>query len=145
MTTFTGRVITGGRVSGESVVTRQGFNTLASYFQGITTASPLCHDQNNPDLYRKEIAGKILCLPQSIGSTTGGMVLQSAAKVGIAPAAMLFSEHIDTIAAAGIILADIWDDHRIVAVDQLGPQFLDSVTDGVRIDIAVDGVVTVHG
>lgn len=144
MKTFTGRVVTGGRLRGDCVVTRQGFNTLASYFQGITTASPLCHDQNNPDLYRKVISGKILCLPQSIGSTTGGMVLQSAAKVGIAPAAMLYSEHIDTISAAGIILADIWDDRRIVAIDQLGPDFLGSVRDGGRIEIEEDGTVTVH-
>nr|AIU93942.1 hypothetical protein LRS1606.508 [Rhodococcus sp. NS1] len=144
MRTFTGRVITAGRVSGDAVVTRQGFNTLASYFQGITTASPLSHDQNNSDLYRKVIGGKVLCLPQSIGSTTGGMVLQSAAAMGIAPAAMLYSEHIDTISAAGIVLADIWDNRRIIAIDQLGPDFLDNVRDGGRIDVDEDGTVTVH-
>lgn len=143
MKTFTGRVVLGGAVSGKSVVTRRGFNTLASYLAGISTASPLCHDQNNPDLYGKEIAGKVLCLPQAIGSTTAGMVLQSAAKVGIAPVAMLYAEHIDTISAAGIVLADIWDDNRIIAIDQLGADFLDQVQDGQAIEIAEDGTVTV--
>lgn len=144
MRTFTGRVVMAGAVSGESVVTRQGFNTLATYLAGIATASPLCHDQNNPDLYGKQVAGKVLCLPQAIGSTTGGMVLQSAAKTGIAPLAMLYADHIDTISAAGIVLADIWDDNRIIAIDQLGPEFLDHVQDGRTIDIAEDGTVTVH-
>lgn len=144
MRTFTGRVVLGGAVSGESVVTRRGFNTLASYLTGIPTASPLCHDRSNPDLYGKQLAGRVLCLPQTIGSTTGGMVLQSAAAAGIAPLAMLYADHIDTISAAGIVLADIWDENRIIAIDQLGSQFLDHVQDGQRIDIAEDGTVTVH-
>lgn len=143
MRTFTGRVVLGGAACGESVVTRRGFNTLASYLTGIATASPLCHDRGNPDLYGKQLAGRVLCLPQTIGSTTGGMVLQSAAAAGIAPLAMLYADHIDTISAAGIVLADIWDDNRIIAIDQLGTDFLDFVRDGQQIDIAEDGTVTV--
>ena len=85
MKTFKGRVILGGNLAGEALVTHQGFNTLAAYVQGLITKSPICHDQNNPDLYQKHIAGKVLCLPVTIGSTTGGMVLQCAAAEGIAP------------------------------------------------------------
>jgi predicted aconitase with swiveling domain len=144
MRTFTGRVVLGGAVSGESVVTRQGFNTLASHFKGITTGSPVCNDQNNPDLYQKVVGGKVLCLPQTLGSTTGGMILHSAAKAGIAPVAMLYADHIDTISAAGIVLADVWDNNRIVAIDQLGQDFLDHVQDGQAIEIGEDGTVTVH-
>ncbi|GGG27131.1 hypothetical protein GCM10007304_46180 [Rhodococcoides trifolii] len=144
MRTFTGRVITAGSTRGECVVTRRGFNTLATYFAGIAAADPVCHDQNNPDLYRKQIGGKVLCLTQSIGSTTGGMILQCAAKLGIAPSAMLYSGHIDSISAAGILLADIWDGNRIVAVDQLGEDFLDAVRDGVEVEIRSDGSVLVH-
>jgi predicted aconitase with swiveling domain len=112
MKTFKGRVILGGNLEGEALVTHQGFNTLAAYVQGLITKSPICHDQNNPDLYQKHIAGKVLCLPVTIGSTTGGMVLQCAAAEGIAPAAMLYADHIDTVSAPGIILADIWNAPR---------------------------------
>ena len=41
-----------------------------------------CGDQNNPDLYGKPMAGKALCLPQTIGSTTGGLVLYCACAIG---------------------------------------------------------------
>lgn len=144
MKTFTGRVITAGSTRGECVVTRQGFNILATYFKGIATSDPVCHDQNNPDLYRKHVGGKVLCLTQAIGSTTGGMILQCAAQLGIAPKAMLYSGHVDSISAAGILLADIWDGNRIVAIDQLGDEFLDAVRDGGEIQIEPDGSVIVR-
>jgi len=143
--TFKGRVVLGANVSGESVVTRQGFNILASYLKALNEKnnSAICSDQNNKDIYGKELAGKIICLPQTIGSTTGGMILQSVAKLGIGPKAMLFSEHIDSLAAAGIILCDVWNNKRIVAIDQLGREFLDYVKTGQQIEIREDGTVVV--
>jgi uncharacterized protein len=143
MKTFKGRVVLGGNLTGESVVSRQGFNTLATYFRGLTTGSSICNDQNNKDLYRKDIGGKVICLPKTIGSTTGGMILQCAADVGIGPAAMLYADHIDSISAAGIILADVWNEKRIIAIDQLGDEFLEAVQDGQQIEIKEDGTVIV--
>ena len=66
MKTFQGRVVTPGCVKAEALVTREGFNTLASFQSplqfGDKTAK--CGDQNNADLYGKPMAGKALCLPQ---------------------------------------------------------------------------------
>jgi len=75
---------------------------------------------------------------------TDGMTLQCAAYLGIAPAAMLYANHMNTISAAGIICADVWNHHRIVTVDQLGWQSLNYVRDGQAIDVAEDETVTVH-
>ena len=72
MKSFNGRAVLPGNISGESIVSRQGVDLLATYFKGLPTKSPICNDQNNPYLYKKVIGGKILCLPQAIGSTTGG-------------------------------------------------------------------------
>ncbi len=83
--TFKGRVVLSGAVKGEAAVSRQGFNTLATYYAGMADRSPLCHDQGNPNLYKKPIAGKIICLPQTIGSTTGGMIIQAPPKSATAP------------------------------------------------------------
>jgi uncharacterized protein len=143
MKTFKGRVVLGGNLTGESVVSHQGFNTLATYFRGLTTGSSICLDQNNKDLYKKDVGGKIICLPRTIGSTTGGMILQCAADVGIGPAAMLYADHIDSISAAGIILADVWNNKRILAIDELGDEFLEAVQDGQQIEIKEDGTVIV--
>ncbi|MBV7273505.1 DUF126 domain-containing protein [Clostridium sp. PL3] len=142
--TFKGRVVLGGNVNGESLVTNQGFNILASYLMGLSTGDSTCFDQNNKDLYKKDLAGKVICLPKTIGSTTGGMILQSVTKMGIGPAAMLFSEHIDSLAAAGIILCDVWNDKRIVAIDELGSEFLDYMKDGLKVEIKEDGTIIIN-
>lgn len=144
-TRFKGHPILAGEIEGEALVSHHGFNTLASFQTSIILHAKIaiCSDQNNPDLYKKVITGKILCLPQTIGSTTGGLVIQTAAKRGVAPQAMLFSEHIDSLAAAGVILADIWSDKRIVVIDQLGSGFLDAVQTGQPLHIFTDGTVEI--
>jgi predicted aconitase with swiveling domain len=103
-----------------------------------------CSDQNNPDLYGKPMAGKALCLPQTIGSTTGGMVLYCAAALGQQPACLLFSKPIDSLAAAGAILADVWTDRSMPTVDGLGDEFLGYVKEGMTVTVAPDGTVTVE-
>ena len=104
-----------------------------------------CGDQNNPDLYGKEMVGKALCLPQTIGSTTGGLVIYCACSMKRQPACMLFSKPIDSLAAAGAILADVWiDDVTMPVIDSLGDEFLDYVKDGMKITINDDGSVTVE-
>lgn len=71
------------------------------------------------------------------------MILQCAADVGIGPAAMLYADHIDSISSAGIILAEVWNNKKIVAIDQLGDEFLEAVQDGQQIEIKEDGTVVV--
>jgi uncharacterized protein len=143
---FKGRVIMPGSLSGEAVVSRGGFNTLASFQKDAMAKKKImkCSDQNNTDLFGKILTGKILCLPKTIGSTTGGMILQTVASMGSAPAAMLFSEAIDSLAAAGVVLADVWNKNRIVAIDNLGAEFLACVGQGQKVDIFDDGRVIVH-
>ena len=85
-----------------------------------------------------------LCLPQTIGSTTGGMVLYCAAAMERNPACMLFSKPIDSLAAAGAILADVWTDRDMPVVDNLGDEFLSYVKTGMMITVEEDGTVTVE-
>lgn len=147
MKSFKGRVVAGGNMTAKALVSHEGLNTLASFQKalqfGDKTAS--CGDQNNQDLYGKQMAGKALCLPRTIGSTTGGLVLYCACAMKRQPACMLFSEPIDSLAAAGAILADVWiDDVTMPVVDSLGSEFLDYVKDDMTILIKEDGVVEVE-
>ena len=146
MREFKGRVVAPGTVTAEAVVSHGGFNTLAS-LQGALQfgdKKATCGDQNNPALHGKPLAGKALCLPQTIGSTTGGLVLYCACAMGRQPACMLFSNPIDSLAAAGSILASVWlPDAKMPVVDNLGQEFLDYVKDGMTITIAEDGTVQV--
>ncbi len=147
MKEFKGRVVAPGTVSATAVVSHGGFNTLAS-LQGALQfgdKKATCGDQNNPDLHGKELAGKAVCLPMTIGSTTGGLVLYCACAMGRQPACMLFSQPIDSLAAAGSILASVWlPDVQMPVVDSLGEEFLDYVKDGMTVTIGEDGVVTVE-
>ena len=143
---FKGRSILPGNVKGEALVTHRGFNTYASFFTSIHVPSDkaLCADSGNQELYGKNLADKIICLPKTVGSTSSGAVWQRLAKMGNAPKAMLFSEQIDSLAAAGLVVADVWAGKRIYAVDQLGDDFLESVRDHDRIVIEEDGAVTIQ-
>ena len=146
MREFKGRIVTPGTVTAPALVSHAGLNTLAS-FQGALQfgdKKAKCGDQNNPDLYNKEMAGKALCLPQTIGSTTGGLVLYCACAMGRQPACMLFSKPIDSLAAAGAILASVWlENGNMPVVDSLGDEFLEFVKDGMSISIKEDGTVCV--
>ncbi len=144
---FKGRTILPGTAAGEVLVTRRGFNTYASFFTSIHTRTrkAICADSGNPDLYQKDLANKIICLPKTTGSTSSGAVWQRLAKRGIAPLAMLFSQQIDSLAAGGLIVADIWAGKRIITVDQLGESFLDAIKSGDRVTIDENGIVKVCG
>ena len=147
MREFQGRVITPGEVTAPAVVTTQGFNTLASLQMALQFGDKevKCGDQNNKELHGKPLIGKALCLPQTIGSTTGGLVLYCACAMEKNPACMLFSGHIDSLAAAGAVLADVWvEGVSMPVVDSLGDEFLAYVKDGMTITVKENGVVVVE-
>ena len=146
MKEFKGRVIAPGTVSAPALVSHGGLNTLASFQKALQFGDKkaTCGDQNNPDLYGQEMVGKALCLPQTIGSTTGGLVLYCACAMDRQPACMLFSKPIDSLAAAGSILASVWlDDVQMPVIDNLGDEFLETVKTGDRIEVRENGVVVV--
>lgn len=147
MREFKGRIVTPGTVTAKTVVTKDGFNTLASMQMALQFGDKKvkCGDQNNPYLDGKPLAGKALCLPQTIGSTTGGLVLYCACAMGTYPACMLFANHIDSLAAAGAVLADVWvDSASMPVIDCLGDEFLDYVKDDMQITVKEDGTVIVE-
>lgn len=147
MKEFKGRVVTPGTCTAKAVVTKAGFNTLASLQKALQFGdkTATCNDQNNPDIYGEPLCGNALVLPQTIGSTTGGMVLYCACAMKRQPACMLFTNHIDSLAAAGAILADVWlDDITMPVIDNLGDEFLEYVKTGNTITIKEDGVVVVE-
>jgi predicted aconitase with swiveling domain len=100
-----------------------GFNTYASFYTSIHGEVDIapCADSGNPELYGKNMTGKIVCLPKTTGSTSAGAVWQRVAQTGVAPKAML-----------------------IVTVDQLGGEFLEFVKDGDWIVIREDGTVAIQ-
>ena len=147
MKRFTGRVVAKGTVSAPALVSHGGLNTLASFQKALQFGDKkaTCGDQNNPDLYGKPMAGKALCLPRTIGSITGGLVLYCACSMHRQPACMLFSEPIDSLAAAGAILQDVWlEGSQMPVIDCLGEEFLSHVRDGMTVTVKEDGIVEIE-
>jgi hypothetical protein len=64
-------------------------------------------------------------------------------EMGVGPQALLFSEHIDSVSAAGVFIEDIWKGKRIITIDLLGDEFLETVQNGDPIAIHADGTVEV--
>jgi predicted aconitase with swiveling domain len=110
--------------------------------EGASSAE--CADSGNKDLFGKRLDGKIICLPNTIGSTSAGAVWQRVTRLGVAPLAMLFSSAIDSLAAGGLIVADVWAEKRIITIDQLGKEFLDYVNEGDQVVVQVDGTVIIN-
>jgi predicted aconitase with swiveling domain len=144
--TFNGRPIVPGNLEGEALVSKQPFNTSASYFEnmfaGNTETAP-CTDANNKELYKKELKGAIICTPQTVGSTMGAGAIMGMNLIGVGFKAMLFSSHIDSIAAGGLIMDDVWNDRKVITIDLLGDDFMNTVKNGDKIKISEDGTVVV--
>ncbi len=144
--TFKGRPLLPGKLEGKALVSKQAFNTSASYlenmFAGRTDSAP-CTDANNKELFKKDLAGAIICTTQTVGSTFGAATIMGMNEIGVGLKAMLFAWHVDSIAAGGLIIADIWNERRVVTIDLLGDDFLKSVKTGDPIAIHEDGTVEV--
>ncbi len=110
--TFKGRPALAGDAEGKAAVSRLGFNPCSSWidilFKGST--STVCTDGENKDLFGKELGGTILCIPQTIGSSSSSCLLLTMAEQGLGPKAWLFANHIDSLAAGGLLMADVWLD-----------------------------------
>jgi predicted aconitase with swiveling domain len=143
---FKGRSILPGDIEGEACVTRTGFNTYASFYSSIHGPVDVarCDDRGNEEIFGRVLTDKVICLPKTIGSTSSGAVWQRIVQLGVAPKAILFSQRINSLAAGGLIVADVWGGERICTVDLLGDDFLQYVSEGSWIAISKDGSVTVY-
>ncbi len=145
-TTFKGRPAVPGKAQGSAEVSHVGFNTCATYVDVMIsgTDSGVCQDHDNKDLFGHDLADKIVCIPQTIGSSSAATLFMIILDKGVAPKAMLFANHIDSLAACGILMGDNWMGKRIITVDLLGDDFLDAVKTGDTVTVHEDGTVEIQ-
>ena len=86
--TFQGRPVVAGDINGKALLSKQPFNPTSSYIEniwgGATDKAP-CTDQDNKELFKKDLNGVILCTSQCIGSSMGGAAFMAVAGLGVAP------------------------------------------------------------
>jgi len=141
-----GRPVSPGTVTGRAEVSSIPFDTCASFVDVLISGarSSLCRDRANEELFEHDLAGTVLCIPQTIGSSSATTLWMTLVEHGLAPKALCLANPIDATAASGIVLAEHWIGKRIVAVDSLGPDFLDTVETGDTVTIRQDGSVEVQ-
>ena len=144
--TFKGRPLLPGNLDGKALASKQPLNTTGSYlenlFGGNSTSAP-CTDPNNKEFYRKELSGAIICTTTTVGSSLGGAALMGVGSLGLGPKALLFSEHVDSVSLAGVLMDKVWNGRLVVTIDLLGDEFLNTVKSGDSISIKEDGTVVV--
>ena len=142
---FKGRALLQGNAEESAEVSHVGFSPTASYIEIVfkNSKSGVIKDHENTDLYGRDISGKILCLPQSIGSSAGACMMMAAAKVDALPKAMLFSNHVDSLSACGLLMAHNFLGTPIIAIDMLGDEFLQTVKTGNKVKVYEDGKVEI--
>ena len=145
-TTFKGRPAIPGSAQGSAEVSHIGFNTCATYVDVLISGSDsgVCQDHDNKDLFGHDLAGKIVCFPQTIGSSSAATLFMIIMEKNIQPKAMLFANHIDSLAACGILMGVNWLDKTIVTVDMLGDDFLDAVKTGDQVTVHEDGTIEIE-
>jgi hypothetical protein len=73
----------------------------------------------------------------------GAGTIMMVSELDVQPQAWLFSSHIDSISAGGLIMDDVWNGKRVITIDLLGDEFLEAVKTGDPVNILEDGTVEV--
>ncbi len=130
---FEGRVLVGGEADGTAVVLHEPL----SLWGGLDPASGELIDAHHPQR-GAALAGRVLVMPASRGSSSSASVLAEAVRAGTAPAAILLAEP-DLILAIGAEVArELYG--RSVPIVVLAPDEMAEIPDGARVRVA-DGSV----
>ncbi len=127
-----GRGVTSLKARGEAIVTKQPF----MFSHGLDPKTGKVIDQRH-ELYGREVKGKILVFPCSVGSTSAGMWLLEAVRLGNAPLALVMEE-VDPVLATGALLAQIMLGRPIPIVDRLNGSPTDLFRTGDIVEVDAD-------
>jgi uncharacterized protein len=110
-----------------------------SFWGGVDPASGRVIDARHPDRGAL-IAGRVLCLPAMIGSSSASAVLLELLRGGLAPAALILGET-DAILALGVVVAREmgYPTIPVLGLDRDGQALLPQ---GALVSIARDGTIT---
>ena len=127
-----GRAITSCRVTGEAVVTTQPF----MFTHALEPNTGKVIDRRH-ELFGKELKGRVFIFPYPVGSTSAGMWLLEAIRLGNAPLALVLEE-IDPVLATGALLAEIVLGKSIPVVDRLNVSPVDFFRTGDFVEVDAD-------
>jgi len=119
-----GRGLVEGNVKAEAIVSSQMFG----FFGGVDPATGIIIDKWH-ELYGQSIKGKVFVYPEGRGSTVGAAIILELTRTGCAPAAIVNAK-IETITAAGGLMAKIFYNKEIPMVDSLAENPVTAIKTG---------------
>ncbi len=139
-----GRALSPGIAEGEVMVSTQPFNISSAFAIPLVSGArklkvaDRTHEWNN-----KEVLGKILVFPYTIGTTTLGFVLLETITRGIGPKAIV-CERGEPLLSSGALCADIFYNIQFPIVDQMNLAHFRGLAPGTRIRVnGNDGTVEI--
>jgi len=138
-----GRGLNGGVAEGEALVTAP-INFFGAYMQGILSGKLSRIEDTKHELYGRNLEGKVLVFPFSIGSLAGGVSLLEAILQGVGPKAIINSKT-DGVLLAGPVFARIFYGIEVPVVDSLDRDPLKAIRSGDHLTVdGHRGTVEVH-
>jgi uncharacterized protein len=143
MREFHGRGIVSGRAQAPALVTAQALNLTAAFSKPANLVrrwNGVIQDRLH-ELYRQDVAGKVLIFPQCIGSTYTGMILLEVIRRGRGPAAMVVQDA-DSLLVSGALLAEVWLERKVPLVEVGAADIFSAIRTGDRVEVDGDtGIV----
>jgi predicted aconitase with swiveling domain len=132
-----GRVVVAGEASGELLMSTEPL----SFWGGYDHKTGEITDRRHP-LSGRIAAGRILAIPNTIGSSTTTAVLLEAIRAKTAPAAILTTS-VDSFLALASIVANEMYGHPIPLI-ALAPEQFEKLETGTNVQVSSDGAVLLY-
>ncbi len=124
-----GRGVVEGTGKGEAIVSTQPFG----FFGGVDPSTGIIIDKWH-ELYGQSIKGKVFVYPEGRGSTVGAAIILELTRTGCAPAAIV-NARIETITAAGGVMAKKFYNRDIPMVDRLSEDPVKAIKTGDMVEV----------
>jgi predicted aconitase with swiveling domain len=132
-----GRVVVPGEASGELLVSTQPL----SFWGGYDRETGEIIDRRHP-LSGRIAAGRILAIPNTVGSSTTTAVLLEAVRAGTAPAALLTTSIDSFLALASIVAEEMYG--RPIPIVALSPEQFEKLETGGHVSVRTDGTILLN-
>jgi predicted aconitase with swiveling domain len=129
-----GQVVVAGEATGELLVSSEPL----SFWGGYDHQTGEIIDRRHP-LSGQIARGRILAIPNTVGSSTTTAVLLEAVRAGTAPAAILTTSVDSFLALASIVAAEMYD--RPIPIVALSTEQFTTLKSGATIAIRKDGTL----
>lgn len=139
MTVLRCRTVIGGKARGPALVTRQPINFTAAMCK-VPNMLPSKRAEirdSHHELFKRNIADRVLVFPSCIGSTHTGLVLLDLVSMGRGPAALVVQKN-DSLLISGVVLSEVWFDRRIPIVEYEHDDLYEHIPDAAVVEVDGD-------